>query len=534
MSVQRWVQVLNLILFVVLLWAVSWPWLPTDLFLQLDPSASAVAGIASRSWVTGLGWTLLILALTIVLGRFFCGYMCPLGTTVDLADSLIRKRRAPAPAEAAPRNLKYGVLSFLLAAAVLGVSFAVWASPIPLAERLYGLVIVPVFRLATDLGLAALRPLADALNLPALAYAEVATPRYGHPWFTAGFGIVIFALALKAPRYWCRALCPAGAMFGLCARRPVLGRHVNPDCIDCGRCQEACPMGAIAEEPRETDTAECIVCRTCARVCPVDAVAFSGGQFPVRPFSPKRRIFIKGGLAGAGAAAVTLIGAEHLLGAEGPGQIVPPTLIRPPGSLPEKKFVSLCIRCGACMAVCPTNTLQPLAFATGASGFFSPVITPGIGPCDPNCTRCGDVCPTDAIRRLPSGERIWAKVGTANVIRQKCLAWEFDRKCLVCDEVCPYGAVSLKKIKEIPVPVPFVDERRCSGCGFCEHHCPVKAQKAIVVEPMDALRIASGSYREKGRAAGLALELKPKDLSYPQPDGPGDSPFGDLPPGFSD
>ncbi len=532
MTVQRRVQYLTLALFVSLLGAASVAWVPADLFLHLDPSAALAAGLAARAWVAGLGWCALLLGLTLVLGRFFCGYVCPLGTSVDLADGLVRKDRPPAPADAAPRRLKYGVLALLATAAAAGVSFAVFLSPVPVAARLYGLVLAPAARLAGDLGLAAARPLADALDLPSIAYADIAAYRFRLSWFSAGFALALFAFAVKAPRFWCRAVCPAGAVFALCSRRPLMGRRVGPDCIDCGKCQRACPMGAIGDDPRSTDAAECIVCRTCARVCPVDAVDFSAGRTTRAGFSPGRRVVLRGALAGAGAAAVTLTGAEHLLSAEGPGQLVPPNRIRPPGSVTERGFLSRCIRCGACMAACPTNTLQPMALEIGVTGLFSPVVTPRVGPCDPHCTRCGDVCPTGAIQALPPSDRIWARVGTAYVVRRQCLAWEYDRKCLVCDEVCPYGAVSLRRVEGVAVPVPFVDERRCSGCGYCEHHCPIVSEKAIRVAPMEALRLDAGSYRQRAREAGMILELKPPKAAYPaaEPSPPADG----LPPGFSD
>jgi MinD superfamily P-loop ATPase len=129
-------------------------------------------------------------------------------------------------------------------------------------------------------------------------------------------------------------------------------------------------------------------------------------------------------------------------------------------------------------------------------------------------------------------------VGTAQILRHKCLAWELDRKCLVCDEVCPYDAIVLERVTGIKVPVPFVIENRCSGCGYCEHHCPVEAMPAIVVEPMEALRLAEGSYRQKGRSIGLTLELRRKSprIENDQPPVPlngGDTGSG-LPPGFSE
>jgi len=103
---------------------------------------------------------------------------------------------------------------------------------------------------------------------------------------------------------------------------------------------------------------------------------------------------------------------------------------------------------------------------------------------------------------------MWAKVGTAHILKHKCLVWEFGKKCLICDEFCPYNAVEFKMVPEIPIVVPYVNETKCNGCGFCEHHCPVQAKAAIVVEPMGSLRLNSGSFRKKGLEVGLSLDVK--------------------------
>jgi ferredoxin len=105
----------------------------------------------------------------------------------------------------------------------------------------------------------------------------------------------------------------------------------------------------------------------------------------------------------------------------------------------------------------------------------------------------------------------------------------------VCDEVCPYDAISLRSVPEARVPVPFVNESRCSGCGFCEHYCPVQARAAIIVEPMEALRLDRGSFREKRRAAGLDLSIGRRPAaapSYGEP--PGAASTGGLPPGITE
>jgi len=128
-------------------------------------------------------------------------------------------------------------------------------------------------------------------------------------------------------------------------------------------------------------------------------------------------------------------------------------------------------------------------------------------------------------------EKRYAKVGTAYVIPHKCIAWEFGRPCLVCDEVCPYGAVELKTVEGISVAVPFVDETKCNGCGFCEYYCPVQARSAIVVEPMDELRLETGSYLATSRELGLSFELKKKQ--GPDRERVPEIPEGSLPPGFT-
>jgi len=123
------------------------------------------------------------------------------------------------------------------------------------------------------------------------------------------------------------------------------------------------------------------------------------------------------------------------------------------------------------------------------------------------------------------------------VIKHKCLAWEFDQECLVCDEVCPFDAVKLQRVAGLEVAVPFVDESRCNGCGFCEHYCPIVGDRAIVVEPMNALRLAAGSYREEAKALGFSFEMKQQSGHEPTGREGQDTSQGfedTLPPGFTE
>jgi NAD-dependent dihydropyrimidine dehydrogenase PreA subunit len=200
------------------------------------------------------------------------------------------------------------------------------------------------------------------------------------------------------------------------------------------------------------------------------------------------------------------------------------------------------------MKTCPTNTLQPTWLKAGLDGLFSPVITPRLAACATNCNACGKVCPTAAIRDLPLIEKQHAKVGTAWIMRQTCLVWEQDKKCLVCDEACPYDAIVFQPVPGLINAAPVVVENRCLGCGWCETRCPVEGASAIRVNVIGEIRLASGSYVEKAREYGLVFKVKDKaedklapgtfeDLESPSeevPRVPSPEPGQEeLPPGFT-
>ncbi|MEJ2639991.1 MAG: 4Fe-4S binding protein [Desulfosarcinaceae bacterium] len=560
------VQILCLLFFISLIFlggaTLTGP-LPLDLWLRLDPLVSVFNPITTRTWVPALWGGLAILALTLFLGRFFCGYMCPLGTTFDLGRRCLvsagkRGRSHVASDEVASNEVasnnegtrnefsnrhswKYGVLIAISIAALCAIPAVFLGSPIAWAMRIFALLLYPLFLLAALFGIHLLGPLSDLLHLEALTYLAPTIPQYALQPLLLVCALMLLGSVLSAPRFWCRYLCPAGALMALFGRKPLLRRRVNADCVQCGKCIRRCPMEAIEASPYRTRHSECITCTTCVQVCPQDAVSF-GFDPMVKPSTSSRdhaarRLVLTSGLAGAGYVLLSLTHLGQLHGRKGTGQVVPVRLLRPPGALPEPHFLARCIRCGLCLQVCPTNTLQPLGLAAGVGGLYTPRILPRRGACEPGCAACGAVCPTDALRPLPLDEKQWAKIGTARVIPQRCLAWAQNKACLVCDEVCPYDAIDLRRVDGHAVAVPFVEAHRCSGCGYCEHHCPVQADAAIVVGPLDALRLADGSYRRQGRLLGLQLALKRSTgrVTFEPPakeEAP--LPADTLPPGFSE
>jgi MauM/NapG family ferredoxin protein len=519
MKFRRITQAACFTIFLLLIALASYPYydgLAVEMFLRLDPLIGVGTAVAARQVVPGLVTALVVLGTTLLLGRVFCGHACPMGTTLDLLEACLRPRRKAAAkissyeATSNCRTWKYLVMAFIMAAGAGGVSLVFLGSPLSLITRFYGIVAHPILLLIGDSGMDLVSRLAGAM--PSLNFVQIDQRAFATNMFVAAMLVGIALLAYYQPRFWCRNLCSSGALMGLCSRAPVLRRQVGESCSGCGRCVRECAMSAIPENPRKTVHSECIVCLKCMEICPESAISFASGSndregLPTHADPTRRGILLALG-TGLGTAGLlrTSVGYPNISGRE--QLLADPELIRPPGSLPESEFLSKCVRCGECMKACPTNTLQPTWLKAGLEGLFSPVMLPRLAACAVHCNVCGKVCPTGAIRDLPLIEKQHAKVGTAWIARQKCLAWEQDKKCLVCDEVCPYKAVSFQPLTGHSNTVPFVLANNCTGCGWCETKCPVTGASAILVSIMGEIRLSTGSYVEKAREYGLVFKTK--------------------------
>ncbi len=534
MRFRRAAQGTSLLLFLLLLWLAASPVaerVRVDIFLRMDPLVVLGTTLSSRAFISLLLPGFIVAALTVMLGRFFCSWLCPMGTTIDITDRILKRFRMRPRGRLQilrrARAAKYVLLSFILGAALAGVSLVSFVSPASIATRLYGLVVYPVISSLTGMGIGTVRGAGSLIGLSLFEYTTIPVPTFSLQSVTVVLAAAIIGAGILAPRFWCRYLCPAGTVLAALSWRKALNRQVSDACTGCGACRKACPMDAIAEDFRRTGSSDCIVCGKCAEVCPAGAVRFSSrkGKGHGEGLSKDRRVFLLAGLSGAGAALLYTV-LPGWAGRVRDGKYS--LLVRPPGALPENAFRIRCVGCGECMKSCPTNTLQPAGLQAGITGFMSPVVVPRKGPCDTACFKCGLVCPTGALRSLGIDEKSRAKIGTAAVIKKKCIAWEEGRPCLVCDEVCPYGAVELEYTAGSKTAVPFVDEKRCNGCGLCEHACPVEGRSAIVVSPDGALRLEEGSYILAAKRAGYEFELKqPQEYGEPPRKG-----AGRLPPGF--
>ncbi len=539
---QRFFQYLFLFFFIYLIALATYPSkdpLPLDIFLRLDPLIAIGTSLATWEIIDKAFISLLIIIVTLLLGRVFCGYMCPLGTSIDLGQRIFIKKpwkKKKAFLEYAwkfkkYRPIKYYLLIATLVSAGFGFSLLYIFDPISLITRTCAGFFYPLAIYISNSFLDLIRPLASKFDFVELSHMHFIQPIFAGNLiiFMMFFGIIF--LTLFQSRFWCRYLCPLGALLGVCSKTSLLKKHVSDECNNCSQCKIHCPMDAIHDDPKATIQSECIQCETCKTVCPKDAVTFK--------FKAKEKIHIDDSSMGLSRRAVlNSFFAGFTLSFLGKTNIAKANVsfIRPPGAIPENEFLSRCIRCGECIKSCITNTLQPAAFEAGFEGLWTPVHHMRHAGCEQQCNMCGQVCPTQAVRSLPLAERKYARVGTAVIKRDKCLAWEQNKLCIICDEQCPYNAIVFKHVDGHKRP--FVDETKCNGCGICEEKCPIVGESAIVVIPMGEVRLKNGSYIKEAERQKLTFHEEKDELMNtesldskqgPSPEAPKKS---KLPPGF--
>ena len=208
----------------------------------------AVGGTAGYGFSFYVGGFLLLLG--VLWGRFACGFLCPFGLLQDLLSKLpVPKRRLFSPL----RYVKYLLLViFVLLLPVLllmvnGVgapAFCEYICPAGMLEAAVPLLLTHVeYRQAVG-GLFALKAVLLAV-------------------------VLIGCLFIR--RFFCKMLCPLGAIYGLLNAISICRLHfTEKSCVSCGRCQKVCPMDI--DPVAQPHSPECIMCGQCVEACPQKAL----------------------------------------------------------------------------------------------------------------------------------------------------------------------------------------------------------------------------------------------------------------------
>jgi len=465
---------------------------PVRLFLDFDPLILITTLLSAHAVAKAFLLSLVVIVLTLLLGRVFCGWVCPLGTLNNLVGSL--KKGRTAVVSPAWHRVKYLILIGMVASAVFTLQPVGIMDPLSLLIRSFSVSIYPLFNYAVrstfdtiyavnPAGIAAIsEPVYTVLKKSVLSFNQAF---YVQSVFIGVLFLTVLGLNLVEKRFWCRYLCPLGALLGLLSRFSLLKRSVSEGCTECGACAGVCQGASTPDVKGQWKDAECYYCRNCDDICPNNAVSFGFAGKKITPAMDigRRRLVVS---ALSGIAAVPLIRITPL----GMANAKDPVLLRPPGALEEKEFLARCVKCGECMKVCTTNGLQPTLLEAGLEGIWSPALVPRIGYCEYRCTLCGQVCPTGAIKKLPLREKVKVKIGLAMIEKGRCLPWAHATPCIMCEEVCPTPKKAIwlekaqvrdRKGKVITLQQPRVDLELCIGCGICEAKCPVLGRPAIYV-----------------------------------------------------
>jgi len=486
-------------------WPINW-------LMELDPLVGLGTLLSTGTVYRGLLWGVVTLVLTIFLGRFFCGWLCPMGTLQHLTGYAAHRFKpvatkvrlnqyrsahiikywilflflAAAGAELLsktlllPKSHPLLFLCLLLAAALMGarkgaatrsrrrsrtlpiVALLIglwllvifpssgkwiqqaslqtgWLDPLPLLHRSVNLVLIPLF---------------DG----SLVHLSATQRYYQGAWAIGAVFFAALGLCLLIPRFYCRFVCPLGALFGLFSRFALWRIGKSKDqcrgCPNCERnCEGACePSGTIRIH-------ECVLCMNCRETCRGGAIGYR--RFPSTAGETSHPDLSRRGFVVTLCSGVAAVPMMRLGG--GTAANWSPRLVRPPGALAEADFLKRCLKCGQCMRVCPTNVIQPAVFAAGVEGIWTPVLNFRIGSsgCQLNCIACGHVCPTSAIRRVGLDEKLGRgahaprgpiRLGTAFVDRGRCLPWAMDTPCIVCQENCPVSPKAIT-VRDVHAPV---------------------------------------------------------------------------------
>ena len=473
---RRTVQAAFLAFFVVLAFKAAYPPLstaPSNTFLRLDPLAGFFSLLAAKSASVFIRYwpAWILLGLTLLGSRFFCGWICPLGTCFDAVGAIkpramkyyrpggrkMKERLARSRDGTLPRRfrIKYVLLAVVLALALFGINLLYFASPLVVMNLSVYYILLP--------------------QIPVL------------------FLILILIAFVYRPRFWCEEICPLGALLSLSSLAGKrLGAKLSPlsvskdseACISCGACYRDCPFGVdepyTKQESGALRSGDCTSCGVCVSACPAEGalaltsfgakLCTSSGRrttektgIPAkqelqehRGLTVTRREFVASLSLGAVMAAGYTIGLRDL----------PEPVLRMPGAQDESAFLAECNRCGACTRTCPTGCIRPMGLEDGFQKLWTPRFYPRKAGCiSDQCNQvCARVCPAGAIKRRESDD---FKIGTARVNTRTCLGYR-GQLCLVCMERCRFEAIEADGLR------PVIIEDECTGCGACENTCPTE------------------------------------------------------------
>lgn len=385
-----------------------------------------------------------LLVLAVLLGRVFCGWICPLGGLIEAADFLLSPLRKRNPLALRRFPKRKALIRYPVSLLLLGVVLVTVFTPVPVLQFLHPNIWIIRILSLTTVGLVFLG--------------------------------LLMLFSVFARRLWCTYLCPLGALYGLLARIPLFRLKIAA-CSSCGRC-DRCPTEAANYANNEIMAYQCLLCFDYEAACPTEGFRFTlpstGNASRQLAIHRSRRSFLKHG-------------AQLLVGLAVGGVLAGvfrrriTTLLRPPGVVDEARFVENCLRCLQCVRSCPNQIIKITGEGYGFASLYTPHLEFRPYGCDYFCQVCQQVCPNRAIPLQTLVQKQLTPIGEARIDETTCVVYKEKINCLVCEEVCPVPEKAIRFEEaggyardQEPLREPKMVPERCIGCGICEAKCPAE------------------------------------------------------------
>ena len=451
-----------------------------------------------------VGVVAFLVILTLLFGRVYCSVICPLGVMQDIvswASGKRRKHRNRFAYSPALTWLRRGMLVVFVAAMLAGVGSLL--APYSAYGRIASNLLAPVYAWGNNL----LAYIAGRMDSYAFYSVDVWMKSLSTLLVAVVTFAVLFVLAWRSGRTYCNTICPVGTVLGFLSRFSLLKPVIDTSkCNGCGLCARNCKAACIDSKAHKIDYSRCVACMDCIGKCKKGAIRYerprketlqpvAAGK--VNSVSPEqvdnaRRAFFS---AGAIFATSTLLKAQEKKVDGGLAVIedkkIPKrtTPIFPAGSLGARNFTEHCTACQLCVSVCPNQVLRP---SGNLMTLMQPEMSYERGYCRPECAKCAEVCPTDAIHLTSLADKSSIQIGHAVWIKKNCVPLTDGVNCGNCARHCPAAAIMMvpSDANDDKSPkIPAVNVERCIGCGACENLCPARPFSAIYVEGHERHRV---------------------------------------------